>query len=514
MLIQVGCCLSRKHPVVGLDQFGQLVQYRDRVPGVIADAYVGLHHHDEFSIRDGLGTVGQLVKLLQAQRRSFCCITNHGSVGGWIKQYNACKKAGIKAIFGMEAYVSNYRGDDMEQKKAHRSANHLVLLAATEEGFYNIIRIHNDAQLNGFYYSPRVNWEACQKWGKGVIAMSACMKGEIPSALMADREDLAQVVWGCYSKAFDSFYVELQVIEHEDQREANRRMIQFARKVGAPLVLTCDSHYLDPSYSEAHDILMCLRQGKTITDKKERDDVWSFDVRNLYYRDAEAMRRTFEQGFVDEDGNEHAPFRDDVFTEDVFREALSATRQIAMRVDLIVLDSTIKLPKLYEDSKGILRQKANAGFVARGLHQKPERDEYLARINYEFKAITRMGWADYFLVMERIISDTKAKFGEWAIGYGRGCFHPASRVVMGDGMPKFIGNVKVGDVVVSHDGSRQRVVDTFEYEVDEDLVEVTTADGRVFRCTPEHGVFIQTPEGMKEVQAKDLKEGDDVVEVR
>jgi intein/homing endonuclease len=84
---------------------------------------------------------------------------------------------------------------------------------------------------------------------------------------------------------------------------------------------------------------------------------------------------------------------------------------------------------------------------------------------------------------------------------------------MGDGMPKFIGNVKVGDVVVSHDGSRQRVVDTFEYEVDEDLVEVTTADGRVFRCTPEHGVFIQTPEGMKEVQAKDLKEGDDVVEV-
>lgn len=394
---------------------------RAQAAAATADAFVGLHHHDEFSIKDGLGTVDGLVKLLKAQKRSFCCVTNHGSVGGWIKQYNACRKAGIKAIFGMEAYVSNYRGDDMEQKKAHRSANHLVLLARTKEGFDNIIRIHNDAQLNGFYYTPRTTWESLEKWGKGIIGMSACMAGEIPQALLGDDMEGARQLWEFYSGVFDQFYVELQVIEFEQQRELNRRLIRFARDVGAPLVVSCDSHYLDAEHADTHDLLMCIRQGKTILDRaEEKEDVWNFDVRNLYYRDADQMWNAFAGGFVEKDGTQRAPFMDDVFTQEVFLDAMATTRAIALGTEDIVLDSSIKLPKLYDDGKKVLRQKVNAGFTAKGFGKKANKDEYFERVRHEFGIITKLGWTDYFLIMEKIISETKAKFGEWAVGYGRG----------------------------------------------------------------------------------------------
>jgi DNA polymerase III alpha subunit len=348
VVLQVDCLLTRKRHSINTQDLKSLDPYRESVREAIADKFVCLHHHDEFSIKDGLGTIGSfdfkkkqwkgLLGLLKAQRRSFCCITNHGSVGGWIKQYNACKKAGVKALFGMEAYTSNYRGDDPEMKKAHRSANHLVLIANNDEGFFNIIRIHNDAQLNGFYYTPRVNREALEKWGKGIIGMSACTAGELPRLLMEGKDTEAKEFWEFHSRVFDAFYIEIQIIEAEEQREANRRLIQFARSVGAPLVLSCDSHYLDPEYAETHDMLMCLRQKKTIMDKREKDDVWSFDVRNLYYRDAAAMRQVFENGYVTEDGTQYAPFLDDVFTEDVFNEAIANTRKIAVETQNIKLD--------------------------------------------------------------------------------------------------------------------------------------------------------------------------------
>jgi len=340
------------------------------------------------------------------------------------------------------------------------------------------------------------------------------MAGELPRALLADDYEAAKAIWDCYTRSFDECYVELQIIEFEAQREANRRLIRFAQEVGAPMVVTCDSHYLDPEHADTHDLLMCIRQGKTILDKMdEKADVWNFDVRNLYYRNTQTMWETFANGFVDKDGQRHEPFLDDVFTEEIFWEAVANTRNIAIQTESITLDTSIKLPRLYDDGIEMLRKKINWGFEKRGLNQKPNVQEYRDRVRREFEVIKKLGWADYFLIMERIIADTIAKYGEWAVGYGRGCFHPASRVVMGNGMSKFIGDVRVGDIVVPHDGSKQKVLKTFEYDVDEDLVEVETLDGRVFRCTPEHGIFIRTKDGIKEIQAKDLKDGDDIVEV-
>lgn len=398
---------------------------KQKINSVVTDNFVVLHHHDEYSLKDGLGTVGQLTKMLKKQRRSFCCVTNHGSIGGWIKQNNACIKAGIKPIFGMEAYVSNYRGDDPEKKKEHRSANHLVLLAKTETGFYNLIKIHNDAQLNGFYYSPRMNHEAAVTWGEGIIGTSACMAGEIPEALMNDDYEEAERVFNHYNEHFDEFYIELQIIEFEMQREFNRRLIEFAKKVGAPVILACDSHYLDPRHADTHDLLMYIRQKKTKLDVVENnEDVWDFEVRNLFYRTQNQMENVFKEGFVTKNQDEMPAFLDDVFTETVFNEAMENTLKIARRIDNIQLDSTVKLPKLYKDSESILRDKVNEGFKALGLNKYPNKQVYFDRIRHEFEVINKLGWADYFLVMEKIIVMAKKEFfdevGEWAVGFGRG----------------------------------------------------------------------------------------------
>jgi len=421
LIIQVGSKLSRKFFFLPDD--GTLdAECKAKIHAVRGDEYVNLHHHDEFSIKDALGTVEQLVKVLKKQRRSYLSVTNHGSVGGWIKQYNACKKNGIKAIFGMEAYVSDYRGDDMEEKKKHRSANHLILIAKTMEGFENIIKIHNDAQTEGFYYSPRADHSAFKKWGKGIIASTACLAGEIPSLLMADQKDKAKELYLYYKECFDELYVEIQIIEYEAQREANRRLIQFAQEMNAPLVLTCDSHYLEAEHSETHDVLMCIRQHKTLFDDKgqENEDVWNFDVKNLYYRAASQMRQVFENGFVDKNGKAYLPFRDDVFTKEVFCEAMMNTRKIAVSTEEIKLDSTVKMPKLYANSADILRTKAEAGFADRMIDDKTNKQEYRDRFEFELGVIIKLGWADYFLILDKIISEAKAQFGEWATGYGRG----------------------------------------------------------------------------------------------
>jgi hypothetical protein len=162
----------------------------------------------------------------------------------------------------------------------------------------------------------------------------------------------------------------------------------------------------------------------------------------------------------------------------------------------------------------MLRKKINQGFEKRGLHKKENAQEYRDRVRREFEVIKKLGWSDYFLIMERIISDTVAKYGEWAIGYGRGCFHPSMRVVMDNGLPVLISDVKKGDVVVSHDGSRQKVIDVFEYEVDEDLVEIEMNDGRILRCTPDHLILVRKDDRQIWIRACDLKEGDDIVEVK
>lgn len=406
LYVQVDCSFSKKMHWFKKDDISPDLE--DLVKEVRGNLFVNLHHHDEYSIRDGLGTVSDLAKLQKSRNNPFLPVTNHGSVGGWIKQYNVGQKTGLKPIYGMEAYVNDYRGDDPDERKLHRSNYHLVVLAKNRTGYDNIIRMHNDAQLNGFYYLPRCNYDCLRRFGEGVIATSACMSGEISSRLMQDDKDGALLAYRTYKDAFDEFYIELTMVDMEEQKEANERLIQFAKEVKAPLVVTCDSHYLMPEHSETHEILMCIKAGKTIEQARdsEKDEVWQFAVKSLFSRSEEQLYEVWE-----------SRFKSEIFTQEVLESAILNTRKIACKCEPIQLDSSYKLPKLYEDANGELRKRAYAGFKKRNLEGRPG---YPRRLERELGIIINMGFADYFLVVEKIVADAYEKYGEWAVGYGRG----------------------------------------------------------------------------------------------
>jgi len=536
LVISVGESGSRRYPAFISEDGtsmspGLLASVRDAVS---ADWFVNLHHHDEFSVRDGLGTVYGLMKLLKARGSNFCVVTNHGHLGGWIRQHSVCKKEGVKAIYGVEAYVNDFRGSEEaedieamreklrglvaskkelkvpkfekpekvvkaaklkvskeekaamskeeyaarktvveehnaqveaeyasacaardavleEQAKAKLSAkeskdavaqeeselreqikrreeehkatlqankknNHLVLLARTEEGFYNIIKLSNDASVNGFYYRPRMTHEALKKWGKGIIASSACYAGEIPALLLEGKDEEAKALYEFYKGCFDEFYIELTMIEMSDQVELNKKLLLFAKSVGAKVILSCDSHYLLREHADTHDLLLLIRDGKTKKDLLERpEEVWQFEARNLFHRNYEEMKELWSEGFTDKSGVHHS-YKDDVFTEEVFEAACANTREIALSCSDIKLDSTLKLPVLYDDGPAMLKKKVQDGFRERGLRGKG----YVDRLNHELDVIIKKGYADYFLTMDKIIRDTIERHGVNAIGWGRG----------------------------------------------------------------------------------------------
>jgi DNA polymerase-3 subunit alpha len=404
--IQVDCSLSKKLPSIN----GGIVSDKllNRIRSSQGDTFVNLHHHDEFSVRDGLGTVNDLAKILKSRNQTILGVSNHGSVGGWIKQYNTCKKNGLKSIFECEMYVNDYRGDDLEEKKKHRKNFHLITIAKNLEGFYNIIKLHNDAQLNGFYYLPRCNYENIKKYGKSVIGLSGCYLGEISKALQEDNFDKAKEAYDRYKEAFDEFYIELTMIEWEEQVVINKKLIEFSQKVSAPLVVSLDSHYIYPENSSSHDLLMLIRTKKTINDvgTGEKEEAWQFEVKNLYYRTEAEIRQLWEE-----------QYKSDVFTKEVLDEAIKNTKRIAIKCENIKLDSEFKLPKLYPDADRILREKAEEGLRKRGLAGIKKYDE---RLEYEIEFITKAGFTDYFLIVDKIISDSRDKYGEWITGFGRG----------------------------------------------------------------------------------------------
>jgi DNA polymerase-3 subunit alpha len=300
--------------------------------------------------------------------------------------------------------------------QANRKNNHLVLLARTEEGFYNIIKLSNDAAVNGFYYKPRMTHESLKQWGKGIIATSACYAGEISTLLLEDKTEEAKALYEFYKGCFDEFYVELTMVEMKDQIDLNRKLILFAKEVGAKMVVTCDSHYLLPEHAESHDLLLLIRDKKTRLDAVENpEDVWQFEARNLYHRNYEQIRSLWEDGFVNKHG-EHFDYQDDVFTEEVFEEACANTRAVALSCQDIKLDSVLKLPVLYDDGPKTLREKVLEGFKSRGLSGKVYDD----RLEHELNVIIKMGFADYFLTMDKIIRDTIERHGVNSVGWGRG----------------------------------------------------------------------------------------------
>lgn len=355
-----------------------------------------LHLHTEYSLLDGSGKIKKIVKKAKELGMDSIAITDHGVMYGCVDFYRACKDEGIKPILGSEIYVAS-KSMDIKRVDKENKTNHLVLLVKNEIGYQNLMKIASDASIEGFYYKPRVDHDYLRKHSEGLIALSACLGGEVQGHLLNDNYDEAKRVTLEYKDIFkDGFYLELQNHNMEEQRKVNELNIKLSKETGIPLVATNDVHYINREDSKSHDILMCIQTGKTVEDPNRR----RYPSDQFYLKSPEEMYDMFS--YVE--------------------EALENTVKIAEECNFDYEFHVSKLPKFplpeNTDPFTYLRDVCFKGLIERyDVLEKFRNEEYdyekvnafadeneeakviIDRLNYELGVINQMGYVDYFLIV-------------------------------------------------------------------------------------------------------------------
>ena len=252
-------------------------------------SFVHLHCHSEYSLLDGANRIGDLIKRARDFEQPALALTDHGCMfGAWVFQEQA-KKAGIKPIIGMEAYVAPASRHEKTKAKGEKGYYHLVLLARDYQGYRNLSKLTSIGYTEGFYGKPRIDREVLAKHGEGLIVTSACLAGEIAQHLMEDRWEQAREAVAWHQETFrDRYYLEVQGHDSEGQDELNRRIFQLAGEMGVPLVATNDAHFLRAEDHQAHDVLLCIGLGKDFSDPNRM----KYDGQ-LYFKNSDEMAERF-----------------------------------------------------------------------------------------------------------------------------------------------------------------------------------------------------------------------------
>ncbi len=361
-------------------------------------SFVHLHLHTEYSLLDGAIRIAELPARLKELGMGACAITDHGSMYGVIDFYRTCVEAGIKPIIGCEVYVAPRSRLD-KQAGTDKEPAHLVLLAENNEGFQNMIQLVSAGFIEGFYYRPRVDHELLRKHATGLIALSACLSGEIPQLILrgdlAGAEAMALRYRDCFGP--DHFYLEIQSNGIDEQNRVNAELIALSRRTGIPLVATNDCHYMRQEDAHAHEVLLCVQTGKRMTDT----DRMRLPTDAFYVKTSEEMSAAFA----------------------AVPEALANTTRIAARCQVSMTFGQTLLPKFIApgetESRLYLRALCEQGLVRRLAAGSPYPEAlYRDRLDYELGVIDRMGFTDYFLIVWDFI-DFAHKHGIM-VGPGRG----------------------------------------------------------------------------------------------
>ncbi|HOD70120.1 MAG: DNA polymerase III subunit alpha [Deltaproteobacteria bacterium ADurb.BinA179] len=357
--------------------------------------FVHLHCHTQYSLLDGAIRIHDLVSKTQSFGQEAVAVTDHGVLYGAMEFYDKAKKVGIKPIIGCEIYVAPGDMKSREQIPGMPKNYHLVLLAQDETGYRNLIRLVSMAHVDGFYYKPRVDRAALSELNKGLIALSACLQGEIPYWLLRGNEERANDALEFYSRTFEGrFYLEIQANGLADQETVNPQLVELGRRRGIPVVATNDCHYLLKSDAKAHEALLCIQTQTTLHDKGRM----SFETDELYLKSPQEMEAYFHW----------------------VPEAVDASAEVAGRCSLELPRGEYYFP-VYptEDGKSLedlIHEKAWAGLKARMGDHIPE--EYARRLEEELGIIRSMGFSGYFLIVADYIQYAKAN--DIPVGPGRG----------------------------------------------------------------------------------------------
>lgn len=359
--------------------------------------FVHLHTHSEYSLLDGLGKLDALIDRAKSFDMDSLAITDHGAMYGSFKFYLKAKAAGIKPIIGVETYVARRSRFDKEPK-VDTDPHHLVLLAKNVTGYKNLMKLVTIAHLEGYYYRPRIDWDVLQKHADGLICLSACLQGQVPSLLREGADAKAEKVAKAYSELFgpDHYYIELQRHPHiPDCDIVNEKLVKLSRKLGLPLVATNDVHYVDPDDAEAQEILLCVQTQHTIVEKNR--PLTMIDSPDFYMRSPLEMKGLFVQ----------------------YPEAIDNTVKIASMCDLTLSVGKWILPN-YPLQIGTTPEEYLKKLVRERTPMRYPKltHEMRNRISYELDIICTKGYATYFLIVSDFVN--WAKVQGISVGPGRG----------------------------------------------------------------------------------------------
>jgi len=356
-----------------------------------------LHVHTEYSLLDGACRIQELCSLTKKMGMDSLAITDHGAMYGVVKFYKECQTHGIRPIIGCEVYLAKgSRFRKSKNKGSKDDSYHLVLLAETNEGYRNLMKIVSVGFLEGFYYRPRVDFQTLSQYSKGLVALTGCTEGEIPFLLRQKRFKDAQKSLGQYVDIFGkhNVFVEIQRNGIPGQEDINAGLVKLARENRVPLIATNDCHYLTKEDAKYHDILLAIQTGTNVSDTERL----RFPTDQFYLRTPREM-------------------------EELFRDlpsAVSNTESVAERCQVKLDFSSVHLPEIPlpkgENPSSYLRKKAFLGLRRRlGGRRDKDREQ---RLEYELNMIEKMGYSSYFLIVADFVSYAKEK--KIAVGPGRG----------------------------------------------------------------------------------------------
>ena len=358
-------------------------------------AFTHLHVHTEYSLLDGSNKINEYVSRVKELGMDSAAITDHGVMYGVIDFYRAAKAAGINPILGCEVYVAPGSRFDREVGSGDNRYYHLVLLAENNQGYQNLMKIVSKGFVEGFYYKPRVDLELLREYHEGLIALSACLAGEVARYLQKGMYEDGKKAALRYQEIFGegNFFLELQDHGIPQQQMVNQQLMRMHQETGIQLVATNDVHYTYETDADSHDILLCLQTGKKLTDT----DRMRYEGGQYYVKSEEEMAALFP----------YAP------------EALENTHKIAQRCHVDIEFGNTKLPR-YDVPDGYTSWEYLNKLCREGLEERydPVTEELESRLDYELTTIKNMGYVDYFLIVWDFIK--YARDHEIMVGPGRG----------------------------------------------------------------------------------------------
>src|SRR5215472_10754160 len=367
-------------------------------------SFVHLHCHTDYSLLDGACEIKQLMKIVSEQEMPAVAMTDHGNLFGAVEFYNAAKDKGVHPVIGCEVYVSQQGHKTRSETDRY---NHLVLLCENQEGYRNLIKLVSTAYLDGFYYKPRIDVDLLQQHSKGLIGMSACLRGHIPETILSEKYDDARRLAHQYGDIFgrNNFFLEVQDHHLEQDRRLTPELVRLSSETGFPLVATNDSHYLRRDDARAHEILMCIQTGKNFNDPNRM----RWNTPDFYLKTRDEMMELFGE----------------------IPDALDRTWDIAQRCHVKLEKVKDPFPRFdipaehttdtyfeYIARMGFEKRRSRLEAMRQKGTLKHDLAEYAERLDREIKMIQNMKFSGYFLVVWDFIRYAKQQ--GIPVGPGRG----------------------------------------------------------------------------------------------